>query len=164
MPRLQREPTYRARSLRRAATPAERALWALLRDRALDDVKFRRQHPLGRFIVDFFCVEAAIVVEADGAPHFPRPARDIARDRWLKLIGCTVLRFPNRLILESPNVVLDRIRHHLANSPLPSGEGPGVRATGAPLECIRHHPANSPLPSEQGPGVRATGAPLERKR
>jgi very-short-patch-repair endonuclease len=90
-------------------------------------VKFRRQHPLGRFIVDFFCVEAALVLEADGAPHFPTPARDVTRDHWLMLLGCTVLRFPNWLILEHPNVVVDRIRQHLAISPLPSGEGPGVR-------------------------------------
>jgi very-short-patch-repair endonuclease len=131
MPRLLREPTYRSRSLRRAATPAEQALWKLLRGRALGGVKFRRQHPLGRFIVDFFCVEAAMVLEADGAPHFPRPARDVARDHWLKLLGCTVLRFPNWLILEHPDVVVERIRHHLAIPPLPSGEGPGVRANGS---------------------------------
>ncbi len=71
-----------------------------------------------------------MVLEADGAPHFPRPARDVACDRWLKLRGCTVLRFPNWLILEHPNLVIDRIRHHLTIPPLPLGEGSGVRANG----------------------------------
>ena len=126
-----RRSTDRARALRRGETPAERTLWTLLRGRAVGGAKFRRQHPLGPFIVDFFCVEAALVLEADGAPHFPRPARDVARDRWLTLAGCTVLRFPNWLILDHPSVVLDRIRQQLASSPLPEGEGLGVR--GGPM-------------------------------
>src|SRR5687768_5564987 len=124
---LLRAHTYRARALRRTATDAERALWKLLRSRALFGAKFRRQHPLGPFILDFFCQEAALVVEADGAAHLPRPARDIARDRWLRAIGCSVLRLPNREILEHPDRALARIRAQFAISPLPSGEGPGVR-------------------------------------
>ena len=127
MARLLREQTYRARALRRTATAAERALWKLLRSRALGGAKFRRQHPFGPFILDFFCSEAALVVEADGAPHFPRPARDIARDRWLRAVGCSVLRLPNREILDHPDRTLERIRARLARSPLPAGEGPGVR-------------------------------------
>jgi very-short-patch-repair endonuclease len=123
MARLLREETFRARALRRAATPAERALWKLLRSRALGG-KFRRQHPIGPFVVDFFCVESWLVVEADGAPHFPRPPRDVARDHWLRLVGCTVLRFPNRQIMEDPDSVLLAIRRRLHASPLPSGEGP----------------------------------------
>ena len=124
MPRLLREGTYRARALRRTSTFAERALWKMLRSRALGFAKFRRQHPLGPFVVDFFCVEAALVIEADGAPHFPRPPRDVARDRWLSLVGCAVLGFPNRQILEDPDSVLERIRKRLLALLFPSGEVP----------------------------------------
>lgn len=76
--------------------------------------KFRRQHPLGPFIVDFFCKDARLVVEADGAPHFPRPWRDRRRDAWLAAAGFVVLRLPNRLILHHPDRALDRIRRLLA--------------------------------------------------
>ena len=93
--------------------------------------KFRRQHPLGPFVVDFYCAEAWLVVEADGAPHFPRPLCDVARDHWLENVGCTVLRFPNRQILEDLPSVLETIRRRLSASPLPSGEGSGVRANGS---------------------------------
>ena len=127
MARLLREQPYRARSLRRTATPAEQALWKVLRNRALVGAKFRRQPPLGPFILDFFCSEAALVVEADGAPHFPRPARDLARDRWRRAIGGSILRIPTRDILDHPDRTLRRIRARLALSPLPSGEGTGVR-------------------------------------
>lgn len=125
MARLLRKHTYRARSLRRTPTAAEHALWKLLRNRALLGAKFRRQHPFGPFILDFFCSEAALVVEADGAPHFPRPARDIARDRFLRALGYTILRIPNRDILDHPDRTLARIRARLAIAPLPSGEGSG---------------------------------------
>jgi very-short-patch-repair endonuclease len=78
--------------------------------------KFRRQHPIGPFIVDFVCMEARLVVEADGAAHFPRPLRDRRRDAWLAAAGFAVLRLPNQLILHHPDRVLDQIRRHLAAS------------------------------------------------
>ena len=117
MARLLRAETHRARALRRAATPAERALWELLRNRRLRGAKFRRQQPIGPYIADFFCEEARLVVEADGAPHFPTPPRDLARDGWLRSMGFTVLRFPNREILDEPEHVLQRIRPWLAGTP-----------------------------------------------
>lgn len=110
VPRSLRHATVRARSLRRSATPAERNLWALLRDRRLDGAKFRRQQPLGPFVVDFFCRQARVVVEADGAFHFPPTKTQRARDRWLRAAGLTVLRFENREILHEPARVLERIR------------------------------------------------------
>ena len=111
--RLLHESTYRARALRRSQTPDERELWALLRGRRLDGAKFRRQHPIGPFIVDFFCEEAALAVEADGEPHFRHPPRDGARDAWLEAVGILVLRFENDETLQRPHAVLDRIRAEL---------------------------------------------------
>jgi len=107
---LLRPATVRARALRRAATPAERQLWTLLRDRRLDGAKFRRQQPLGPFVVDFFCEQARLVIEADGAFHVPRTRVQRARDRWLRAAGWTVLRFWNREILHETARVLDTIR------------------------------------------------------
>jgi len=110
MSRVVRPLTHRARALRRVETPAERELWRWLRGRRLEGAKFRRQQPLGPFIVDFFCEEEGLVVEADGAGHFPPPPRDRSRDHWFAVAGLTVLRFENRLILESTAFVLERIR------------------------------------------------------
>ena len=113
MPRLRRPETFRARALRRAATPAETALWALLRGRRVGGAKFRRQQPLGPFVVDFFCAEARLIVEADGGYHEAVADRDAARDHWLGDFGFTVLRLTNDEILEQPARALLRIRHAL---------------------------------------------------
>ena len=123
MPGLRRESTYRARNLRCRATLAEQALWQVLRNRQLKGAKFRRQQPLGRFVVDFYCEEFGLVVELDGAPHFPPPPSDIARDMFLRTAGLTVLRFENREVFEQLDRVLDRIRACFA--PSPSGRGLG---------------------------------------
>ncbi len=128
MPRLLRSSTYRARALRRAATPAGRRLWALVRGRRLDGAKFSRQQPLGRYIVDFFCEEAGLVIEADGAPHFPAPPAQLVRDALLRAAGLMVLRFENDDIIHDTDRVLERIRRALRERlapPLPSGEGVG---------------------------------------
>ena len=99
----------------------------LLRNRQLQGAKFRRQQPLGPFIVDFFCEEAGLVVEADGAHHYPVPDHQRERDRWLQAAGLLVLRFPNRDILQRPDMVLSVIRAALRDSPpLPPGEGVGA--------------------------------------
>ena len=125
MPRLLRPDTYRARQLRARSTPAEITLWQLLRGRRVDGAKFRRQQPVGPFFADFVCLEARLVVEADGAPHFPKPMRDILRDAWLRQVGFRVLRFPNHEILHHADRVLQRIRAALQCAPLPPGEGLG---------------------------------------
>ena len=110
MPPILRHMTYRARALRRAATPAEAVLWERVRARRLDGFGFRRQHPLGSYIVDFFCEQAALVVEADGQQHYPAPLEDLLRDRDLTTIGIQVLRFPNDLIIGRTDQVLHAIR------------------------------------------------------
>ncbi len=82
----------RARVLRADATPAERDLWQIVRGGKLG-LRFRRQQPIGPFIVDFYCAEVGLVVELDGAGHAERADYDDRRTRWLEANGLTVLRF-----------------------------------------------------------------------
>lgn len=103
-----------SRALRRDATSAERRLWSLLRNRRLAGRKFRRQHPIDRFIVDFFCPEERLAIELDGAVHHD-PARaeaDTRRQRILESHGVRVVRFSNREVLATPDVVCAAIAAH----------------------------------------------------
>jgi len=86
---MRRDPHQRdrARELRREMTPAEAALWKLLRGRLLAGLKFRRQHPVGPFYADFACVERRVVVEVDGETHLGREADDEARSAYLRTEG-----------------------------------------------------------------------------
>lgn len=97
-----------AKSLRRRAPLNERRIWALLRDRRLDGLKFRRQEPLGPYVVDFICFKGRLVIEADGPLH--EAERDRERDAWLAGQGFRVMRFPNLQIEVWPERVLDDIR------------------------------------------------------
>jgi very-short-patch-repair endonuclease len=85
--------TRQARALRRMQPATERALWKLLRDRRLSEFKFRRQVPIGAYIVDFACFNRRLIVEADGPFHDPEA--DAVRDAWLASQGFRVLRFKN---------------------------------------------------------------------
>jgi|SRR5579863_1778351 len=87
-----------ARQLRLTMTEAERRLWSALRARRLQRYKFRRQHPLGRFIADFACIAHRLVIEADGGQH-AESRTDIRRTAWLESHGWRVLRFWNNDIL-----------------------------------------------------------------
>lgn len=100
--------TARARDLRQSMTEAERKLWFALRDRRFRGLKFRRQVPIGPFIVDFFCVEAKLVIEADGGQHSESP-QDAARDAWLRAQGLVVLRLWNDHILRDLSGSLQRL-------------------------------------------------------
>ncbi len=93
-------PVRRARSLRSRLTDAERKLWYALRDRRFQDFKFRRQVPLGRFIADFVCFEARLVIEVDGGQHADS-LRDQYRDRWFAANRFRVLRFWNNDVLSN---------------------------------------------------------------
>ena len=99
----------RARELRKEMTPAERVLWGRLRNRQLKGLKFRRQHPLGRFIVDFCCAEHRLIVEVDGGVHRDQRAYDEARTEVLQAYGYRVLRFPNEAVLGDVDGVLEVI-------------------------------------------------------
>ena len=109
MTRYVQPETHRARQLRRASTPAEALLWDRLRSRRLMGAKFRRQQPIGPDIADFYCHEALLVVEADGAPHFSPPPAQQARDAFLRMWHICVLRFENCAILDDPDAVISTI-------------------------------------------------------
>jgi very-short-patch-repair endonuclease len=117
--------------MRGAPTDAELRLWRLLRDRRLSGFKFRRQVPLGPYIVDFLCVGAKLIVEADGSQH-AESVRDNIRDAYLANQGWKVLRFWNNEVLQNREGVLETIYAHAKPSSGPSGhllpEGEGVPA------------------------------------
>ncbi|MBK1670330.1 DNA methylase [Rhodovibrio sodomensis] len=98
-----------AAELRRQPTEAERRLWQVLRARQLHGLKFRREHGLERYIVDFACPEARLIVELDGGQHADRAARDAARTQVLESKGYTVLRFWNNDVLENLEGVVEVI-------------------------------------------------------
>ena len=97
----------------------ERRLWALLRSRRLDGVKFRRQFPIGRYVVDFVCLRHRLIIEADGPFHDAE--RDLIRDAWLIAQGFRVMRFPNGRIEVWQERVVDEIRAAVGLSPIYSG-------------------------------------------
>jgi very-short-patch-repair endonuclease len=100
-----------ARNLRREQTSAEERLWAALRNRQLAGLKFRRQHPYGQFILDFFCVERQLVVEVDGGVHIntEQATHNVERSEFLEQRGVHVLRFTNEEIEQHLPDVLRKI-------------------------------------------------------
>jgi very-short-patch-repair endonuclease len=98
-----------ARDFRRHMTDPERLLWYSLRARRFGGRKFRRQHPIGPFVVDFACVDQKLVIEADGGQH-AESLSDAARTKWLEAQGWRVLRFWNGDILCRTEDVLEEIR------------------------------------------------------
>jgi very-short-patch-repair endonuclease len=97
--------------LRNKSTSAEVALWDLLKLKKLDGRKFRRQHSIGKYIVDFYCPSEKLIVELDGNPHgdYIQIEKDIIRDRYLEELGLTVIRFENKSVQE-PEFVLNEIK------------------------------------------------------
>lgn len=100
-----------ARALRQASTTAEQLLWRHLRNRQLAGAKFRRQHPLGPYILDFVCLEQGLVIELDGGQHADLQAQayDQQRSAWLQQQGLRVLRFWNHEVVQQTNEVLARV-------------------------------------------------------
>ncbi len=119
-----------ARRLRSNQTDAETRLWYLLRSRRFRAHKFRRQHPLGRFIVDFVCISQQLVIEVDGGQHQDQAAADRARDSLLRANGFQVLRFWNNDVLRHTQAVLEEIAKCLDAPPLTPGPSPAARARG----------------------------------
>jgi very-short-patch-repair endonuclease len=97
-----------ARQLRAASTDAERRLWGLLRSRRLIGFKFRRQHPVGPYVLDFACIEHRLAVEADGSQHIDSE-HDRRRADWLSEQGWRIIRFWNADILRKQETVIDTI-------------------------------------------------------
>ncbi len=161
-----------ARRLRRAMTIPERRLWNLLRNRSVAGLKFRRQVPVGPFVVDFYCESARLAVELDGASHDNRGDYDKARQRYLEGQGLRVLRIHNEELLEDAEAVLltiakaahvdlrayfgnlfgaqagsGGVRHPLTPGPSPEGEG-GLEPS---REKRPEAPRKRPEPEEQHP-------------
>ena len=107
-----------ARSMRHASTPSELRLWSWLRDRRFVGYKFRRQHPIGGYILDFYCPELKLAVEVDGRQHdAPFTAEyDDERTLRLKTLGIRVLRIPNEVIAADPESAADYIRIAIAQT------------------------------------------------
>jgi len=103
------------RELRKNMTDAERVLWFRLRSRQVEGRKFRRQHPIGRYVVDFVCLERRLIVEVDGSQHMDNPNDEI-RTRWLEREGYKVLRFWDNEVLMETDAVMEVIKESVADS------------------------------------------------
>jgi very-short-patch-repair endonuclease len=115
-------------------TDAERRLWYYLRDRRLGGWKFRRQYPVGPYIVDFICPEKNVVIEVDGGQHAENEEMDLQRSAYLNKMGYRVFRFWNNQVLQETEAILEAILAILAegkqNSPSPQPSPPlGERGT-----------------------------------
>ena len=110
----------RARQLRKQSTDAEKILWCHIRSRQLAGYKFRRQAPIGKYIVDFLCYEQKLVIEIDGGQHQLRSKSDSERTNWLEAQGFRVVRFWNNQVLAETEAVLDAILRQLQGEESPS--------------------------------------------
>ena len=108
----------RTRSLRRALTPAESALWTRIRGRQLGGFKFVRQEPIDRYYVDFVCRERSLIIELDGGQHSER-LKDKQRDSDLCALGYRVIRIWNNDVIENLDGVLQTLLSELEKQPLP---------------------------------------------
>ena len=118
-----------ARQMRKNPTAAELLLWKRLKNRQLNDVKFRRQHPLFQFIIDFYCHEYKLIIEIDGPIHDFQLAKDHLRDQLFQQKGYTIIRFTNNEILNTIDNVISSIKEYITNHPSPKG-GEGVLSEG----------------------------------
>ncbi len=100
------------KNLRNNGTPAEAALWNALKNSQLEGRKFRRQHSVGRFILDFYCPSERLAIELDGESHDNEATQenDQARSEYLNSLNIRVLRFENQAVMENPDGVLEKIR------------------------------------------------------
>jgi len=127
---------YRKRlrkELRRSTTSVEALLWTCLQRKQLLGRKFRRQESLGRYIVDFYCAECALIIELDGAPHFAPNVDEYETERteYLESLGLRIIRFENKAVHDQIEMVLECIRDAVRNAP------PRLRAKSA-----RSHPSS----------------------
>jgi len=98
-----------ARRLRKEMTDAERFVWARIRYRQINDLKFRRQASIGPYIVDFVCHEIRLIIELDGSQHAEQIAADATRTRWLEAEGYRVIRFWNHEVFEDWDGIADQL-------------------------------------------------------
>jgi very-short-patch-repair endonuclease len=142
----------RAKSLKREMTDAERRLWMALRGHRFQRLSFRRQAPIGPFIVDFVCHRRRLTIEIDGGQHATKPAHDIQRDAWLASKGYRILRFWNSDVLRNREGVLETIVNAIRGVPpsltLPLKGGGDRFMRAVPLGVSRSIAVDkSPLPN-----------------
>jgi very-short-patch-repair endonuclease len=129
-----------ARKLRSRPTEAERKLWVLLRAKQLAGYRFRRQVPLGIYVVDFLCFSKRLILEIDGGQHAPLEEADRARTAWLEAQGFRVLRFWNTDVLANPDGVCVSILRALHDQdtpyPSPPPQGGGNRREGFSVTTV----------------------------
>ena len=99
-----------ARQYRKALTPPEHLLWDRLKTRDGSGLIFRRQHPIGPYILDFYCAKVKLCIEVDGAIHGVNPERDIRRDAWLSAYGIETYRILASDVFANPDDVADGIK------------------------------------------------------
>jgi len=143
----------RARGLRKKETWAEKLMWRWLRGRRFNGYKFRRQHPIGEYSLDFFCEEAELNVEIDGSQHgFPdQSEHDLKREAYLKERGIKTLRFWNSKLRREVQSIRDTIFNELqkrAPHPLPGYTKPLMK----PKVSVNALPHPGPLPRERENG------------
>ncbi|MCK6383509.1 MAG: DUF559 domain-containing protein [Rhodocyclaceae bacterium] len=128
--------TQAARKLRHDMTDAERRLWSRLRGHQLG-AHFRRQAPLERYVLDFVCFPARLVIEVDGGQHAESEA-DRGRDAWLKERGFRVLRFWNNDVLGNTDGVVETIMEALKDAPTPPPQPSPIQGEGVDGEASAH--------------------------
>jgi len=104
--------TQIAKNLRKSSTVAERLLWRHLRAKQVEGYKFRRQEPIGNYVVDFVCFEKRMIIEVDGSQHQIEKDKDTKRDKWFKEQGFRILRFWNNEVINNTDGVLTVIREN----------------------------------------------------
>jgi very-short-patch-repair endonuclease len=115
-----------SRQMRAEMTETEKILWSKLSSKKLDGFRFRKQHPIGRYIADFFCHSLKLVIEIDGGIHSTQKEYDKNRDNYLSAQGYTVLRFSDKQIKGNPSEVITAIKNFAVNHvPHPSSPPPG---------------------------------------
>jgi very-short-patch-repair endonuclease len=138
--------TFKARELRKNLTDYERRLWRELRLRQLRGLKFRRQFPIGPYIVDFACPEKKIIVEVDGGQHVENKEYDEMRTQWLQEQGFRVLRFWNNEVQNNLDEVKQTIYRALFDPPAPAlphkggGSSNGYRPRPGQLNAVGPSP------------------------
>jgi very-short-patch-repair endonuclease len=100
-------------------TDAELLLWRRLRRRQVEGQKFRRQHAVGPYVLDFFCHERGLAIEVDGSQHMEMAAEDLRRTRYLATLGIKVMRFTNHEVLTETDAVLEAVSMELRADPSP---------------------------------------------
>ncbi len=103
----------KARDLRKKMTEAEELLWKKLRRKQINGLHFRRQHPYGMYILDFYCDKANLAIEIDGKIHDYKKDYDQEKDEFLRHTGINVLRFKNEEVIKDTEKVLEEIKQHI---------------------------------------------------